>query len=384
MSSIVDKDGVIREHSGKSWLDWLPGLQTLRGYQLTWLRNDLVAGIVLSTMLVPVGIAYAVASGLPAINGLYATIVPLIAYALLGPSRILVLGPDSSLAPIILGVVLPLAASDPGRAVAIAGAMAIVAGVCCIAGGIARLGFITELLSKPIRYGYMNGIALAVLISQLPKLFGFSIDSAGPLRDLWAIGQSVADGKANLAGTALGAGTLLLILLLKAHKRMGAILVAVIVATVIAGWFDLPERYGVKVLGPVPQGLPEFAIPWLRLSDLGPILMGGFAVAIVAFADTSVLSRTFAARTGTRVDPNQEMIGLGAANLAAGFFQGFAISSSSSRTPVAEAAVPPVPFHSYHRHFPRFLARSTGQAGRCSVQCVRSTSTMGVGSPRDS
>jgi len=338
MSSIVDKDGVIREHSGKSWLDWLPGLQTLRGYQLTWLRNDLVAGIVLSTMLVPVGIAYAVASGLPAINGLYATIVPLIAYALLGPSRILVLGPDSSLAPIILGVVLPLAASDPGRAVAIAGAMAIVAGVCCIAGGIARLGFITELLSKPIRYGYMNGIALAVLISQLPKLFGFSIDSAGPLRDLWAIGQSVADGKANWAGTALGAGTLLLILLLKAHKRMGAILVAVIVATVIAGWFDLSERYGVKVLGPVPQGLPEFAIPWLRLSDIGPILMGGFAVAIVAFADTSVLSRTFAARTGTRVDPNQEMIGLGAANLAAGFFQGFAISSSSSRTPVAEAA----------------------------------------------
>ena len=317
---------------------WLPGLQTLRQYERGWLRNDIVAGIVLSTMLVPVGIAYAVASGVPAINGLYATIVPLIVYAIFGPSRILVLGPDSSLAPIILGVVLPLAAGDPAHAVAIAAAMAIVAGGVCILAGIARLGFVTELLSKPIRYGYMNGIALAVLVSQLPKLLGFSIESTGPLRDLWAIGKAVADGKANLAATALGAATLLLILVLKAHKRMGAILVAVIAATGVVGWFDLSGKFGVKVLGAVPQGLPELAMPLLQASDIVPVLTGGFAVAIVAFADTSVLSRTFAARTGTRVDPNQEMIGLGAANLAAGFFQGFPISSSSSRTPVAEAA----------------------------------------------
>jgi high affinity sulfate transporter 1 len=317
---------------------WVPGLQTLREYQLGWLRNDIVAGIVLSTMLVPVGIAYAVASGVPAINGLYATIIPLVVYALFGPSRILVLGPDSSLAPIILGIVLPLSAGDPARAVAIASAMAIVAGAVSIGAGIARLGFVTELLSKPIRYGYMNGIALAVLISQLPKLLGFSIQSTGPLRDLGAIGSAIIAGKANWPGAALGGATLLLILILKAHKRMGAILLAVIAATVAAALFDLSARYGVKVLGPVPQGLPEFSIPWLRVADLVPILTGGFAVAIVAFADTSVLSRTFAARTGVRVDPNQELVGLGAANLAAGFFQGFAISSSSSRTPVAEAA----------------------------------------------
>ena len=317
---------------------WIPALNVLREYQLGWLRNDIVAGIVLSTMLVPVGIAYAVASGVPAIYGLYATIVPLIAYAIFGPSRILVLGPDSSLAPIILGVVLPLSMADPERAVAIASAMAVVAGTVCILAGVFRLGFITELLSKPIRYGYMNGIALAVLISQLPKLFGFSMESAGPIRDLWAIGNALFQDKANWAATALGIGTLVLILVLKAHKRMGAILVAVVAAMLIAGWFDLSDRYGVKVLGSVPQGLPEFAIPWLLPSDLVPILAGGVAVAIVAFADTSVLSRTFAARTGTRVDPNQEMVGLGAANLAAGLFQGFPISSSSSRTPVAEAA----------------------------------------------
>ena len=317
---------------------WIPALNVLREYQLGWLRNDIVAGIVLSTMLVPVGIAYAVASGVPAIYGLYATIVPLIAYAIFGPSRILVWGPDSSLAPIILGGVLPWSMATPERAVAIASAMAVVAGTVCILAGVFRLGFITELLSKPIRYGYMNGIALAVLISQLPKLFGFSMESAGPIRDLWAIGNALFQDKANWAATALGIGTLVLILVLKAHKRMGAILVAVVAAMLVAGWFDLSDRYGVKVLGSVPQGLPEFAIPWLLPSDLVPILAGGVAVAIVAFADTSVLSRTFAARTGTRVDPNQEMIGLGAANLAAGLFQGFPISSSSSRTPVAEAA----------------------------------------------
>jgi high affinity sulfate transporter 1 len=317
---------------------YLPGLKMLRQYRLGWLRNDIVAGIVLSTMLVPVGIAYAVASGVPAINGLYATIIPLIAYALFGPSRILVLGPDSSLAPIILGVVLPLSAGDPDRAVAIAAAMALVAGCVCIVGGLFRLGFVTELLSKPIRYGYMNGIALAVVISQLPKLFSFKIESTGPLRDLWSIGKAVAKGHSNWAGTILGLATLLVILILKGQKRMGAILVAVVAATMATAWFALPEKYGVKVLGRVPQGLPEFALPWLHAADLIPVLTGGIAVAIVAFADTSVLSRTYAARTGTRVDPNQEMIGLGAANLAAGFFHGFAISSSSSRTPVAEAA----------------------------------------------
>src|SRR6185312_6006347 len=158
------------------WMRWLPALVTLRQYQVAWLLHDIVAGIVLATMLVPVGIAYAAASGVPGIYGLYATIVPLLAYALFGPSRILVLGPDSSLAAVILTVVVPLSGGDPMRAVAIAGMMAIVSGTVCILAGVARLGFVTELLSKPIRYGYMNGIALVVLISQLPKLFGFSIE----------------------------------------------------------------------------------------------------------------------------------------------------------------------------------------------------------------
>ena len=317
---------------------WLPGWLTLRHYQVGWLPNDIVAGLVLSTMLVPVGMAYAVASGLPGIYGLYATIVPLLAYAVFGPSRILVLGPDSSLAAVILGVVLPLSAGDPQHAVALAGMMAVVSGIICILAGVARLGFITELLSKPIRYGYMNGIALTVLISQLPKLFGFSIESDGPLRNMWAIAEAVVDGKTNWIALAIGAGSLAVILLLKNSKRIPGILVAVVGATVVVGAFDLAARAGLSVLGPLPQGLPAFKIPLISPNDVVPVLIGGIAVALVSFADTSVLSRAYAARTRRYVDPNQEMVGLGAANLAAGFFQGFPISSSSSRTPVAEAA----------------------------------------------
>jgi len=313
-------------------------LATLRQYQAEWLTHDIVAGLVLTTMLVPVGIAYAVASGVPGIYGLYATIVPLLAYAVFGPSRILVLGPDSSLAPVILGLVFPLSGGDPLRAVALASMMAVVSGIVCIVAGLARLGFITELLSKPIRYGYMNGIALTVLISQLPKLFGFSIEGDGPLRELWAIASAILNGKVNWTAFAIGAGTLALILSLKNHKRIPGILIAVVGATIIVGALDLAARADVLVLGPLPQGLPTFTIPWITYADSVPVVLGGLAVALVSFADTSVLSRAYAARTGRNVDPNQEMVGLGAANLAAGFFQGFPISSSSSRTPVAEAA----------------------------------------------
>jgi len=320
------------------WIRWLPGLNTLRQYESSWLRRDLVAGLVMTTMLVPVGIAYAEASGVPGINGLYATIVPLLAYALLGPSRILVLGPDSALAPVILTVVLPLSAGEPQRAVVLAGMMAIVSGVVCVAAGVARLGFITELLSKPIRYGYMNGIALTVLLSQVPKLFGFSVTAKGPLRQTWGIVDKVLAGSTNVVALAIGASTLALILLLKRRPRVPGILIAVVTATVVVAAFGLATRAGVSVLGLLPQGLPSPRLPLVHVDDLVPILMGGIAVALVSFADTSVLSRTYAARLRTPVDPNQEMVGLGVANLAAAFFQGFPISSSSSRTPVAEAA----------------------------------------------
>ena len=330
--------GLATQACQTGWKRWFPGLITLRQYDVSWLRHDLVAGLVMTTMLVPVGVAYAEASGVPGINGLYATIVPLLAYFLFGPSRILILGPDSALAPVILTVLLPISSDDPQRAVALAGMMAAVSGVVCIAAGLARLGFVTELLSKPIRHGYMNGIALTVLLSQIPKLFGFSVKANGPLRQAWGILSKVLAGNTNLVALVIGASTLALILFLKRWPRLPGILIAVIAATVVVAVFDLGARAGVSVLGPLPRGLPSLRFPFIRISDLLSILSGGVAVALVSFADTSVLSRTYAARLRAPVDPNQEMVGLGLANLAAAFFQGFPISSSSSRTPVAEAA----------------------------------------------
>ncbi len=342
-SSAVNKEsGRVATHrmqaNRSGWIRWVPGFSTLRRYESAWLRYDLVAGLVITTMLVPVGIAYAEASGLPGINGLYATIVPLIAYAVFGPSRILVLGPDSALAALILTVVVPLSAGQPQRAVALAGMMAIISGLLCVVAGLARLGFITELLSKPIRYGYMNGIALSVLLSQVPKLFGFSVTANGPLRQTWGILDKVLAGSTNVVTLAIGVSTLALILFLKRWPRIPGILIAVIAATVAVAVFNLSKTAGVSVLGALPRGLPSPRIPLVHVDDLKTLLMGGIAVALVSFADTSVLSRTYAARLRIPVDPNQEMVGLGIANLATAFFQGFPVSSSSSRTPVAEAA----------------------------------------------
>ena len=317
---------------------WLPGLQVLRRYEFAWLPHDVIAGLVLTAVLVPVGIAYAVASGLPGICGLYATIAGLLAYALFGPSRILVLGPDSSLAALILAVVLPLSAGDPRRAIMLAGMMALVSGALCVLAGAARLGFVTELLSKPIRYGYMNGIALTVIASQLPALFGFGVDALGLLEESRQFALAVLAGKTNLLALTIGAGTLVTILLLRRYPRLPGVLIGVAGATLLVSLQDLAVRAAVPVLGTLPQGLPDFALPSVGTGDLVPVLLGGLAVALISFADTSVLSRTYAARTASFVDPNQEMVGLGAANLAAGLFQGFPISASTSRTPVAEAA----------------------------------------------
>jgi high affinity sulfate transporter 1 len=318
---------------------WIPAIPALRTYQRPWLAKDLMAGLVLTAILVPVGMGYAEAAGLPAIYGLYATIVPLIAYAIFGPSRILVLGPDSSLAAIIAATVVPLAAGDPERLVALAGMLALMTGALCILAGLARFGFITDLLSKPVRLGYLNGIALTVIIGQLPKLLGFSSSGENLIQEAVSLVQGVAQGMTNWTAFAIGASCLAIVLIFKRRwPRIPGVLIAVVGATIVVGLFDLAATAGVSVVGPLPQGLPSFQIPVVSLADMGALLAGAVAITLVSFADMSVLSRTFALRGGYEVDQNQEIIALGAANVAAGFFQGFSISSSSSRTPVAEQA----------------------------------------------
>ena len=315
----------------------LPGLKQLKTYRGSWLRRDLVAGLVLSTLLVPQGMAYAELAGLPAITGLYTTILCLLGYAVFGPSRILVLGPDSSLGPMIAATILPILGSDgsPERAIALASMLALLVGATMILAGVAKLGFVADLLSKPTQIGYMNGLALTILIGQLPKLFGFSTDANGLISETRAFIDGLSSGEAVGAAVAVGAVSLALILVLgRWLPKIPGVLVAVVVAIAGSAALNLGD-HGVSLIGTLPQGFPPLTFP-NPVSDLPLLVAGAFGIALVALTDTISTASSFAARTGQELDGNGEMIGIGAANVAAGFFQGFPVSTSGSRTAVAE------------------------------------------------
>jgi high affinity sulfate transporter 1 len=317
-----------------------PGFRALAGYRRPWLVKDLVAGVVLTTLLVPQGMAYAELAGLPAITGLYTTIMCLLAYAVFGPSRILVLGPDSSLGPMIAATILPLVAAggDPERAVALASMLALMTAVVMIAAGVAGLGFVADLLSKPTMIGYMNGLALTILVGQLPKLFGFSVDGEGLIGEFVGFLQGLAQGDVVPAAAAVGIGGIVVILALQRWlPKVPGVLVMVVLAIVVSAVFRLGE-HGVSLIGVLPKGFPPLTVPSVGWSDLGPLAAGALAIALVSLADTISTSSSFAGRTGQEVHGNEEMIGIGAANLAAGLFQGFPVSTSASRTAVAERA----------------------------------------------
>ena len=317
----------------------LPRLEWLRSYRRAYLPHDVFAGIVLTAILVPAGMGYAEASGLPPIVGLYASIVPLLAYAVLGPSRILVVGPDSAIVPLIAVAIVPLAAGDEARAVALAGLLSIIVGVVILAAAIARLGFLTDLLSAPVRRGYLNGIALIVIVSQLPKLFGFSIEGDGLVDDLRAFVVAVAAGATNAATLAIGSACLVVIIVLRRWRpSIPGVFVAVVGATIISAVLDLAGRFGVAVVGELPVGLPPVGLPAIEVGDILALVPAALGIALVSATDMTVLSRAFALRRGEEVSQDRELLALGGANLAAGFFSGMPISSSASRTPVAEAA----------------------------------------------
>ena len=309
-------------------------------YHAGWLPRDLVAGLVLSTLLVPQGMAYAELAGLPAITGLYTSILCLLGYAVLGPSPVLVLGPDSSLGPMIAAVILPIAGAqgDPERAIALASMLGLLVGAITSLGAVARLGFVADLLSKPTMIGYMNGLAVTILIGQLPKLFGFSTDATGVLAEARAFVRGVGDGETVGAALAVGLSALAVMLVLgRVLPRVPSVLAAVVVSIAAAYAFGLEGR-GVDLVGPLPQGFPPLTVPAVHASDI-PLLIGGaFGIALVSLADTIATASAFAGRTGKEIDGNREMLGVGAATIAAGLFQGFPVSTSGSRTAVAEQA----------------------------------------------
>jgi len=313
-------------------------LQVISSYRSRWLPKDIVAGVVLTTLLVPQGMAYAELAGLPPITGLYTSIMCLLGYAAFGPSRILVLGPDSSLGPMIAATILPLLAAkgDAKRAVALASVLAIMVAAIMIVAAIAKLGFIANLISKPTMVGYMNGLALTILVGQLPKLFGFKVEAEGLIREFSEFVKGLANGEAVAAAAAVGIGAVVLILVLQRWlPKVPAVLIAVVLAIAATTVFSLAE-HGVSLVGVLPKGFPPLTVPHVGLDDLGPLFAGALGIALVSLADTISTASAFAARSGQEIHGNGEMIGIGAANLAAGFFQGFPVSTSGSRTAVAE------------------------------------------------
>jgi high affinity sulfate transporter 1 len=312
---------------------WIPGVRAFRTYDRRWLPRDLIAGVVLVTLLVPQGMAYAELAGLPAITGLYTTVVCLIAYAFVGPSPVLVLGPDSSLGPMIAATILPLAAGDQQTAIALAGLLALMVGLVTVAAGIARLGFVADLLSNPVRTGYLAGLAVVIFVGQLPKLFGFSTDASGLLAEVGAFIENLDQTNA----WALGIGLLSLGIILGLRRlapRTPGILVAVVAAIGLSIVLDLAAR-GVSVIGVLPQGFPAPAFPAASFSDIPLLVATAAGISLVAVGDTISTSGGFATRGGYEVNGNQELAGIGIANLAAGMFSGFPVSTSGSRTAVA-------------------------------------------------
>ena len=324
----------------RRWLAAVPGVSSLRSYERSWLPRDVVAGLVLTALLVPQGMAYAELAGLPPITGLYTSILALFGYWLMGPSRVLVLGPDSSLGPMIAATILPLAGSggDPARAIALASMLALMVGAVMLLAGLAKLGFIADLLSLPTQIGYMNGLALTIVVGQLPKLFGFSVDADGFIPELRGFFNGVTGGDTVSAALAVGVFALVLILVLqRVVPKLPAVLLAVVTSILAVNLLDLTS-HGVDVVGRLPSGFPPLTIPDVSWSDF-PLLVGGaLGIVFVALADTISTASAFASKLGVRVHGNQEMVAIGTANVAAGLFQGFPVSTSGSRTAVAQQA----------------------------------------------
>ena len=320
-----------------SWTNLVPAIAQARSYRREWLSKDVFAGVVLTGLLAPAGMAYAAAAGLPPVTGLYATIVPLVVYALFGPSRILVMGPDSSLTPLLVAAVLPLAAVGSDQAVALAGAVSILAGLICIVAGLARFGFIAELLSSPVRYGYLHGIALTIIVAQSAKLCGFSVKGETIVGQMRQVVDGLDAGRLNGWALTIGVLSIAAIATLRAvSRRLPGTLIAVVFGILVALAFDLHRR-GVPLVGDLPSGVPTFAIPDVDWHTTRTLAGAALGIAFVAFADTSVMSRTMAMRRREHVDANHELVALGLVNMASGLFHGFPVSASQSRTPVAEA-----------------------------------------------
>ena len=308
---------------------------SLSGYQKTWFRHDLLAGVSVAAVALPIAIAYSQLAGVPPAYGLYASLLPLVAYALLGSSRQLIIAPDAATCAIVAAVVAPLAGQDPARYLSLVAALAIIAGVFCIAAGLARLGFLTNFLARPILTGYLNGIAICIIAGQLGALFGFSLRPAGFFRLLWQFFSKLGETHGPTLAVG-GAALALLLLLARLLPKVPGPLVAVVLGIAGSAVFGL-AKYGVRLLGMIPAGLPALRIPAVGGHDWQPLAVGAVGLALISYNSAMVTARGFAAKNRYDIDPNREFIALGVANIGAGLLQGFAVSGADSRTAVNDS-----------------------------------------------
>lgn len=314
---------------------FLPGLAALRGYRLAWFRYDLVAGVSVAAVAVPIAIAYSQLAGVPPVHGLYASILPLVAYAIFGTSRQLIMAPDAATCAIVAAVVIPLAGSDPTRYISLTMTLAMIAGLFCIMAGVLRLGFLTNFLARPILSGYLNGIAICIISGQLGRLFGFSLKPTGFFRLMAEFVSKLGETHGLTLALSLGA-IVLLRLLKRLTPKLPAPLLVVGLGIVVSLFFNLGER-GVALLGTIPAGLPKLMIPHIGVSDLGPLALGAVGLALISFNSAMVTARSFAVKNRYEIDSNKEFIALGVADIGAGLLQGFAVSGADSRTAVNDS-----------------------------------------------
>jgi sulfate permease, SulP family len=315
--------------------DWAPGLEQFRGYERGWLRGDVVAGVTVAAYLVPQVMAYATVAGLPPVVGLWAALVPLAVYAVLGSSRQLSVGPESTTALMTATALAPLAADDPGRYAALAAAAALVVGLMCFAAGLIRLGFLAELLSRPVLIGYMAGVAAIMIASQLGKVSGVDVEGEEFLDQVRSFIAGL--GEVHWPTIVLAVSVLVVLLVLAwLTPRIPGPLIAILAAALVVSVFSL-DRNGIKVVGDIPSGLLTPGFTAIPLADLMAMVIPVAGVAIVAFSDNVLTARTFAVRHGYDVDANAELRALGVCNVGAGLMHGFPVSSSGSRTALGDA-----------------------------------------------
>ncbi|MFI5469276.1 SulP family inorganic anion transporter [Streptomyces cacaoi] len=319
------------------WRRLVPGLVALLGYRRAWLTGDLLAGVTVAAYLVPQVMAYAGVAGLPPVTGLWAILPALALYAVFGSSRLLSVGPESTTALMTAAVVAPLAAGDAGRYASLAAALAVTVGLLCLVARAVRLGFLADLLSRPVLIGYLAGVALIMMVDQLPKLTGVRTTGAEFFPQLWSFLVHLPDAD---AATVVFSAVVLVFLFATARyaPAVPGPLVAFVLGTAAVVVFDLDGRYGLTVIGEVPAGLPSLAVP--DLSELPHLVLPALGVLLVAYTDFILTARAFADHDdeGPGLDADQEFLALGAANLGAGALHGFPVSSSASRTALASSA----------------------------------------------